>query len=93
MAITVDLDLTLKIGNLPLIFHPDDFAELEIRESWIAEDEKTAGNFEICLTSRKIRTSNIGKGWPNRMHEKISEQNHTLFEKENFGKILSKIFR
>ena len=35
---------------------------------------------------KKIRTTNIGKGWPNRNHEKISGQNQTLFEKEIFEK-------
>ena len=35
---------------------------------------------------KKIRTTNIGKGWSNRNHEKISGQNQTLFEKEIFEK-------
>ena len=51
LTIIVDLDLILKIENLPLIFHPGDFAELGIRD--YAEDEKTAGIFEICFLSKK----------------------------------------
>ena len=33
LTIIVDLDLILKFDNLPLIFHPGDFAELGIREA------------------------------------------------------------
>ena len=47
---------------------------------------QTAGLFVICFLSKKIRTTNIGKGWSNRNHEKISGQNQTLFEKEIFEK-------
>ena len=38
------------------------------------------------MKAEKLRTTNIGKDWQNRNHEKISGQNQTLFEKENFGK-------
>ena len=62
-------------------------------ENHSSADKKTAGIFEICFLSKKeIRTTNIGKGWPNRNPEKISRKNQSLFEKENFGKILSNTF-
>ena len=38
--------------------------------------------FSHLLSFKKFRTTNIGKGWPNKNLEKISGQNQSLFEKE-----------
>ena len=55
-------------------------------EKHYAEDKKTAGIFEICFLSKKIRTTNIGKGWPNKNHEKISGQKLNFVWKRKFWK-------
>ena len=48
--------------------------------------KKQQAFLKSAIFRKKIRTTNIGKGWPNRNHEKISGQNQTLFEKEIFEK-------
>ena len=82
MTIIVDRDLILKIGNLPLIFHPGAFAELGIREIFGRELKKQQDVFETAIFREK-RTANIGKSWLNKYFVKISGQNPTLFEKVN----------
>ena len=90
LTIIVDRDLILKIENLPLIFHPGAFAELGIRKA-LSRWWNNSRHFWNLLSLEKFRTTNIGKGWPNKNLEKISGQNQSLFEKENFGKIMSNI--
>ena len=44
--------------------------------------KKQQAFFEICFLLTKIRTTNIGKGWRNRNHGKISGQNQTFLKKK-----------
>ena len=81
----VDRDLIHKIKNLSLIFNPGHFAQLGIRKI-LSRGIKNSRLLWNLLSFEKIRTTNIGKGWPNRNHEKMSGRNQKFFKKEYLEK-------
>ena len=68
-----------------LIFHPCHFAQLGLRKIF-SRGLKNSRLLWNLLSFEKIRTTNIGKGLPNRNHEKISGQNQNFLKKENLEK-------
>ena len=92
LLMVVDRDWILKIKIIPTDFSSGWFCWTRDQRIIKPRMKKQQEIFKSALFRKKLRTTNIGKGWPNRNHEKISGQNQTLFEKENFGKIFSNTF-